>query len=517
MAIGHIAIRAHSRKRGHSAAAALAYRFGLSLTCARTGEVFNYARRSARQEIVGSGFANRHGARQPAAEAIRRLAQTYANAIETAEDDGANSDWHRANACLLRDLQTALPHELDDEQRLALAGKFAFRLALRYEAFVAFSVHRPDREGDARNQHAHTVLPSRNVRGEKIAVLNDRTTGPAEVKALRALWEGLANEALVAAKHQPVVDTGRRLNPQPTLGSARTAIERQHRRKLELPYEGKSVAQMCADGHSVTGAGRRLERHVRAKAAAAAEQMLEKEMEAEQLAALPAESRSPAEPPETEAPIPQRKPTRQRRRQFDDGLSRSLAEPPETETPIPQRKPTRQRRRRRNETRQVTFLPTVDPAGTPDLQAPPQTHPQDVDRAIRALEQKRIRLALAPPPSLAPEAFDLIEKVKAQETTVPISAADIDWRTVTHVAPDAEPSASPAQRPPHTAQDPPTPTPTPALQPPTFAAQGLDLSTLRHVRPEAAPSAPPGRRAVRTGARHRGLAAAARAGYTDAP
>ena len=490
MAIGHIAIRAHSRKRGHSAAAALAYRCGLALTCSRTGDVFNYSRRSARQEIVGSGFATVRRSRRPPPAVLHAVAQRFADAIETAEDTGANSEWHRSNACILRDVQMALPHVLDDEQRLALTETFAHKLASRYEAHTAWSVHRPDREGDARNHHAHIVLPSRNRRGEKLAVLNDRTTGPVEVKAIRALWEGLANEALVAAKHQPVVDTGRRLNPQPTLGSARTAIERQHRRKLGLPYEGKSVAQMCADGHSVTGAGRRLERHVNEKAAAFEQMLLEEERQAFDLAALPAENRSLAKPPETEAPILQRKPTRRRRRRrnagektrqpagfpSDDGLSRSLAEPPET--------------------RQVTFRPTVDPAPeTPDLPAPPQTHPQDVDRAIRSLQQERVRLALAAPPSLAPEAFDLIKKLnepEAQETTVPISAEAFDWRTVTHVAPDAGPSASPAQSPPHTAQQTPapTPTPTPAPAPSTIAADTVDLRTLRHVQPEAAPSAP---------------------------
>ena len=495
MAIGHIAVRVHSRKRGHTVAAALAYRCGLNLRCERTGEHFDFRRRAARSEIAATGFVGTAAPGRYPPGRMQRVAQVFADAVENAE--------RRSNSAILRDVQMALPHELVAEDRIALTERFAARISDRYNVPAAFAVHAPDPVGDARNHHAHIAFPTRDRDGKKLRVLDDRKTGPAEIKVIRDLWEALANEALVAANLSPDVDTGRRLNPQPTLGSAPTAIERRHRRTRELPYEGKSVARFCADGHNVTGAGRRLERHVREKAAAAAEQMLEAERQADEVAALPDESRSPAKLPETETPIPLRQPSRRRRRRrkatrqvavfstVDDGLSRSPAEPPETETPIALRNPTRRRRRRRNENRQVTFLPTVDPAGTPELQAPP--NPQDVDRAIRALEQKRVRLALAPPPSLAPEAFDLIEKVKereAQETTVPISAADIDWRTVTHVAPDAEPSASPAQRPPHTAQDPSAPTPTPALQPTTFAAQGVDLSTLRHVPPEAAPSAP---------------------------
>ena len=52
MAIGHIAVRAHSRANGHSAAAALAYRFGLALTCSRTGERHDFSRRGQGDDIV---------------------------------------------------------------------------------------------------------------------------------------------------------------------------------------------------------------------------------------------------------------------------------------------------------------------------------------------------------------------------------------------------------------------------------------------------------------------------------
>ena len=265
MAIGHISVRAHSRSRGHSAAAALAYRCGAALTCSRTGETFDYGHRSRRQQVVGSGFAGIEAPGPKSRATTAAIAQSFADSIEAAEDGGANSDWHRANACILRDVQIALPHELDTAGAIRLTHRFADALAERYDLTTAWSVHRPDREGHRHNTHAHIVVPSRNRHGHKLSVLNDRRSGGPEVKALRGLWQDLANAALVEAGHAPTVDTGRRAdaNPQPTLGAAKTGRERKHRRDNGLPYEGRSVAAMCADGQSITGAGRRLEHHVR--------------------------------------------------------------------------------------------------------------------------------------------------------------------------------------------------------------------------------------------------------------
>ena len=265
MAIGHISVRAHSRSRGHSMAAALAYRCGASLTCSRTGETFDYGHRTRQQHVWGSGFAGIDNPGPKSRAATARIAQWLADETEQAEDAGAHSDWHRANACIARDLQTALPCELTRTQKVQLAERFGNAVSERYNARVAWSVHGPDRRGDPRNTHSHTLLPSRNKNGEKLSVLNDRSTGGAEVKALRALWQDLANAALVEAGKAPTVYTGRRAdaNPQPTLGTAKTGRERRHRRDNTLPYEDRSVAEMCADGRSITGTGRRLERYVR--------------------------------------------------------------------------------------------------------------------------------------------------------------------------------------------------------------------------------------------------------------
>ena len=251
MAIGHIAVRAHSRSAGHSAAAAIAYRFGLALTCSRTGERHDFSRRSQRDDIGACGLTpGPFGS--PGA---------LADAIEGAE--------RRKNSRLLRDVQIALPAELDDDARAALAEQFAGTLAERYGTVTAWAVHRPDKRSDARNHHAHIVLPTRSLDehgklGKKIRALDDRQRGPEEIEAIRALWETRANEALRAAGHDARVHTGRTTDPEPTLGPTHTAIERRawsKRHRGQTPPAMSASRLVIDDGQCTTGRGRRLARH----------------------------------------------------------------------------------------------------------------------------------------------------------------------------------------------------------------------------------------------------------------
>ena len=493
MAIGHIAVRVHSRKRGHTVAAALAYRCGLDLRCGRTGERFDFRRRAARSEIAAAGFVGTSAPGRYAPSRMRRVAQAFADAVEAGE--------RRSNASILRDVQMALPHELQGEDRIALTERFAAQISARYNVPVAFAVHAPDAHGDGRNHHAHIVVPTRNRDGKKLRVLDDRRSGPEEIKAIRKLWEEFANAALVAAGKSPTVDTGRRLDehPQPTLGTERTGRERRHRRERRLPYEGRSVAKMCADGHSCTGAGRRLGRHVREKEETEYERLTAQLMAEEEVAALPDETRSPAEPPETETPIPPPKRARRRHR-------RQAAEP---------------------KIRQAAKIPDEAPEAeigittTPELHRPPQAEPQNLERALRALERKRAQLALAPAASIAAQAWDLINAREDRETMptpTRIESGSIDWRTLNHVEPDIVLAATRARErvsetetktpgTPRSAARNPAPTPnahpsgrrtpekTPAV-PPTatpgaderIALDSLDLRTLRHVEPAPPPA-----------------------------
>ena len=262
MAIGHVAVRPHSRAQGHSAAAAVAYRCGLVLTCTRTGERHDFTRRAQREDVAAYGLA---GGRfeSPAA---------FTAAIESAEK--------RRNSRICRDVQMALPAELDDDSRIRLTKAFAAELAERYATAACWAVHRPDRRSDRRNHHAHILLPTRALAGDgctfgkKLRVLDDQRRGPEEITEIRRLWESRANEALIAAGQDARVHTGRTTHPEPSLGAKHIAIERQawQQRHTDFPNGleqagGLSAARLVIDdGVCATRRGRALAVHVKQRA-----------------------------------------------------------------------------------------------------------------------------------------------------------------------------------------------------------------------------------------------------------
>lgn len=251
MAIGHISIRVHTRSKGHSAAAGLAYRMGVDLVDPRTGVEHLYSRRTKRGDIVDCGMS---GVGTFGDVAV------LAAAIESAEK--------RKNSSLMRDVQIALPRELNDEQCVALTSEFSALLAERYQTHTAWSVHCPDKRGDERNKHSHIVVPTRELDdtggfGKKLRILDDHKTGRIEVAKIRQLWEGTANTHLERAGRAARVYVGRREdgNPVPTLGAGCTALEREAAADRGEEVEKRSVADLVSTGEAVTWRGKALRRH----------------------------------------------------------------------------------------------------------------------------------------------------------------------------------------------------------------------------------------------------------------
>ena len=258
MAIGHIAITVHQRCRGHSVAAALAYRHGIDLRDIRSDKLHRFSARGRRDEIAAAGFT--HGATAPA---WRLDAQSFADALEIAET--------RVNSCIARDVQCALPHELPEPDRIALAQTWAELIAARYDAPVAYAVHRPDRRADTRNAHLHVLLPTRSLSpdgslGRKLRQLDDRSTGPTEIKVIRSLWQVHCNTALKDAGLAIRIDTGRirpsDVPPTPKVGPAATQFERDAAAKSGTA-PGASIAEtVVTEPECATAAGAELRRHV---------------------------------------------------------------------------------------------------------------------------------------------------------------------------------------------------------------------------------------------------------------
>jgi ATP-dependent exoDNAse (exonuclease V) alpha subunit len=143
-----------------------------------------------------------------------------------------------------REYEVALPHELNAAQRRDLVRAFAQDLAERHGGAIDVAIHRPHREGDTRNHHAHLLATTRVVTdaglGEKTAIEwkdADRArrgleSGRIEVTAIRSRWAAIVNEHLAEHGHTARIDhrslDAQGVDREPTYhkGPAVTAIER---------------------------------------------------------------------------------------------------------------------------------------------------------------------------------------------------------------------------------------------------------------------------------------------------
>jgi hypothetical protein len=222
MASYHLNIKAVSRSKGRSATAASAYRAAVKVHDERTGELHDYSRKQGLvySEIVAPGQA----------PAWARDRGRLWNAAEAAE--------HRKNSTVAREFEIALPHELTASQRLELARRYALEIVARHRVAVDIAIHRPHRQSDERNHHAHLLCTTRRMTAEglteKSRELDDRKTG--EVGYWRERWATMQNEHLAAYGHEARVshlslkEQGIDREPTRHKGPAVTAIERREQR-----------------------------------------------------------------------------------------------------------------------------------------------------------------------------------------------------------------------------------------------------------------------------------------------
>jgi hypothetical protein len=139
MAIYHFSARDPiARSAGKSATAAAAYRACTRIVDERTGEVFDYRKkrglRLATLMLPGGRQAER---------------ASFFNSLE--------KHHKRGDAQTAREVIAALPVELNDEQREALAFTFSREILERYGVAVDLCLHQPGK-GDDRNFHAHILM-----------------------------------------------------------------------------------------------------------------------------------------------------------------------------------------------------------------------------------------------------------------------------------------------------------------------------------------------------------------------
>ena len=179
MSIYHYSVSSIGRSSGKSATAAAAYRAGEKIYDERTGLTFDYTRKTGVDytEIIAPSFA-------PNWASARSLLW---NEVERVE--------RRKDSQLAREIDVALPVELDKEQKLKLVRGFVQEQFVELGMIADVACHHLN----SHNPHAHILLTMRDLTesglGKKNRSWNDREL----LKIQREAWANHTNNALEEA------------------------------------------------------------------------------------------------------------------------------------------------------------------------------------------------------------------------------------------------------------------------------------------------------------------------------
>jgi MobA/MobL family len=139
----------------------------------------------------------------------------------------------RTDPCVAREVMVALPHELDEAQRLSLVRGFVQREFVDAGMVADFSIHEPSRQGDERNYHCHIMLTMRPIEGDGFGAKKERAWNRDKLlQHWRASWAEHCNAALEEAGHDARIDhrsfEAQGIDREPTehMGKNATAAER---------------------------------------------------------------------------------------------------------------------------------------------------------------------------------------------------------------------------------------------------------------------------------------------------
>jgi Ti-type conjugative transfer relaxase TraA len=281
VAIYHLSMKPLCRTQGRSAVAAAAYRAGELLTNDRDGVTHDYTGRRSidHAEIV----LPRGVAGEPASLSTRSPSTTSTLPVGSTSVgvESPSTAWARDRAALwnaaelaekrsdartAREFVLALPHELDDAERLELTRGFAKGLADRYGAAVDVAIHQPHEGKDLRNRHAHLLMTTRQVTPEglgektqlewdnKRLLSEDRPTSQMQLRTIRQDWEDQVNHALARANldvrvdHRSHLDRGLEIEPTQHVGVHATGVTRRggavERKRIDAEAARRNAARI---------------------------------------------------------------------------------------------------------------------------------------------------------------------------------------------------------------------------------------------------------------------------------
>ncbi|MBK2836888.1 MobA/MobL family protein [Klebsiella pneumoniae] len=181
MAIFHMSAQTITRSKGHSSVAAAAYRHGEKLTDEHTGEIHDYSKKKGISDSV---------ILIPESADRNFLKPAYLwNTIEKSEK--------RKDAQLAREFNIALPVEMTDEQKKALAKDFCQEHFVKNGMIADIAFHKLNSD----NPHFHVMLTTRRLTpdgagfGQKVREWNSKE----QLQEWRKSWADTANEHMQKA------------------------------------------------------------------------------------------------------------------------------------------------------------------------------------------------------------------------------------------------------------------------------------------------------------------------------
>ncbi|WP_333485396.1 MobQ family relaxase [Marinicauda sp. Alg238-R41] len=190
MAIYSFRVSIVKRSTGRSAVAAAAYRAAEELGDDRTGLTHDYSRKGG---VLHSEILAPDGAPDWVLDRERLW-----NAAEASET--------RVNSQVAREFTVALPHELNDEQRIELVREFLKQECVSKGMVADFAVHLPERTGDQRNHHAHAMLSMRELEPEGFGRKAREWNARGQLETWRSAWAAHVNQALERADRPERID-----------------------------------------------------------------------------------------------------------------------------------------------------------------------------------------------------------------------------------------------------------------------------------------------------------------------
>ena len=215
MAIYHLSVKVISRSAGRSAVAAAAYRCGGRLHDERIDRTHDFTNKGG---VVHSEVLLPEGA----PEHLSDREQLW-NAVEATEK--------RKDAQLSREVEFAIPRELDQEQGIALARDFAEREFVESGMIADLNVHWDIGADGLAKPHAHVMLTMREVDGDGFGAKVRDWNRTDLVERWRERWADHVNQRLAELDidaridHRSLEAQGIGLEPQDKVGPAASRME----------------------------------------------------------------------------------------------------------------------------------------------------------------------------------------------------------------------------------------------------------------------------------------------------